>query len=96
MAIRFEWDPRKAGLNWRKHRVRFEEASTAFADPFSMTIDDPLHSEKEERLVLIGRSVRDRLLTVVHMELEDSIRLISARRATRRERKRYEENEKRS
>ena len=71
----------------------FDEASTAFRDPLSRTIDDSLHSEDEERLVLIGQSIRKRLLVVVHTEKEDRIRIISAKSATNKERSRYEENE---
>jgi uncharacterized DUF497 family protein len=92
MALRFTWDPRKAAANKRKHGIDFAEAATAFADPLSLTIPDPDHSEAEDRFLLVGRSVRERLLVVVHVErAADEIRLISARRATRRERAQYEE-----
>jgi uncharacterized protein len=93
MGLLFEWDPNKARLNVKTHGVSFDEASTAFRDPLSQTIDDPLHSEDEERFVLIGRSIQRRLLVVVHTERGDRIRIISARLATKRERFRYEENE---
>ena len=97
MALLFEWDPRKASANVGKHGVSFDEASTAFGDPLSMTIADPLHSEQqEERLVLIGQSIGGRLLVVVHTERRDRIRIISARLAAKRERLTYEEDEKRS
>jgi len=89
----FEWDPQKAKSNLEKHGVSFEEASTAFEDPLSLTISDPLHSIDEERMVLIGMSHRDRALVVVHTEREDNIRIISAKKATRKERKNYESNE---
>jgi hypothetical protein len=85
MGLEFEWDPRKARENLLKHGVGFEEALTAFADPLSIEIPDPEHSLDEERFVLIGRGARGRLLVVVHTERGDRIRLISARRATRRE-----------
>ena len=94
MALLFEWDPRKARLNIKTHGISFDEASTAFRDLLSRTIDDPLHSEGEERLVLIGHSIRGRLLVVIHTERGDRIRIISARLATGKERLRYEEDEK--
>lgn len=90
----FEWDPQKAKSNLKKHGVSFEEASTAFQDTFSLTIDDPLHSMDGERVVLIGMSNKNRLLVVVHTERGDNIRIISARKATKEERKNYESNEK--
>lgn len=92
-GLAFEWDAAKAAANLRKHGVGFEEAATTFADPLSLTIPDPDHSQPgEHRLVLLGRSLAGRLLVVVHVERGDSIRLISARAATRKERKSYEEN----
>ena len=92
MSLQFTWDPRKAAANLRKHGISFEEAATAFGDPLSVTIPDPLHSQSEERFILIGRSERSRLVVVVHLEVTDTvIRLISARPATRRERQTYEE-----
>ena len=91
--ILFEWDPNKAKKNIKIHDVSFDEASTAFRDPLSRTIDDPLHSDDEERSVLIGQSIRGCLLVVVHIERGDRIRIISARLATNKERSRYEENE---
>ena len=90
MPLTFEWDGKKAGSNARKHGLSFEEASTVFGDQLSLTIPDPAHSEKEDRLVTIGRSHRGRLLVVVHTERGDNIRLISARPASRRERRAYE------
>jgi uncharacterized protein len=91
MSLRFTWDPAKAAANLRKHGISFMEASTAFADPLSITIPDPDHSVGEERLVLIGRSDRQHLVVVAHAERGDLIRIISARPANRRERKTYEE-----
>ena len=93
MGLLFEWDQKKARQNIKMHSISFDEASTAFRDPLSITIDDPLHSKGEERLVLIGQSLRGRLLVVVHTERGDSVRIISARLATNKERLRYEENE---
>ena len=87
----FNWDPAKDRSNQRKHNVSFAEATTVFADTLSLTIPDPLHSELEERFVLVGHSYRGRLLVVVHTANEESIRIISAREATAREREDYEE-----
>ena len=92
MDLEFEWDPRKAAANLRKHGVTFEEAVSAFADPHSITIPDPDHSIDEDRFILIGRSAMERMLVVVHLERGDRIRLISARLAARRERRTYEED----
>ena len=91
MPLIFSWDPKKATANLEKHGVSFEEASTSFGDPLSITVGDPIHSEDETRFVLVGRSFRGKLLVVVHSEQESSIRIISARVATRRERREYEQ-----
>ena len=92
MGIVFEWDSRKARSNYAKHQVSFEEASTVFGDVLSLTIPDPSHSRPgEERFVTIGSSYVGRVLVVVHCDEAESIRIISARRAARRERKDYEE-----
>jgi len=90
MGLAFEWDERKARLNRRKHDVTFEEASTVFADPLSVTIYDPVHSEGGDRYIALGESQRRRLLVVVFTERGDRIRIISGRVATRRERTDYE------
>jgi uncharacterized protein len=92
----FEWDPNKAKENLEIHGVSFDEAGTAFRDTLSLTIYDPLHSEEEDRFVLMGNSHKDRLLVVVHTVRGDNIRLISARKASKKERKQYEENAKKS
>ena len=89
--LAFEWDPDKAKSNLAKHGVSFEEASTIFGDPLSLTIPDPAHSQTEARFVILGLSHLGRLLVVIHTERDDNIRVISARRASRRERKEYEE-----
>ncbi len=89
--MRFEWDRDKAKSNVSKHGITFEEATTVFGDPLSLTIPDPLHSQAEDRFVTIGVSSRQRTLVVVHADRGDDVRIISARVATRRERKRYEE-----
>lgn len=90
--LSFEWDIKKAESNERKHGITFDEASTVFADPLSPTIHDPLHSEDEERFVIIGGSHKNRMLTVVHTERGDNIKIISARNATKNERSYYENN----
>jgi len=90
MGLRFIWDTRKAEENLRKHDVSFQEASTVFSDFLSLTIPDPLHSKTEERLVIIGYSEKQRLLVVIHTEIGDVIRIISAQKATSYERKTYE------
>jgi hypothetical protein len=86
--IRFEWDPAKAAANARKHGVGFEEAATAFSDDFALVIDDPDHSDQEDRLVLLGLSAMSRLLVVVHAvrPAKDVVRIISARKAVKAER----------
>lgn len=90
--MRFNWDPTKHSTNQQKHGLSFEEASTCFLDPMHILIDDPDSSADEERLILIGTSSKSRLLVVVHLDLSsDLIRLISARKATKSERKQYEE-----
>ena len=91
MGLLFEWDPQKASLNVEVHGISFEEASTAFGDVLSQTIADPLHSQGEERFVLIGQSIKGRLLVVVHTTRGERIRVISAKSATRKERLSYEE-----
>lgn len=91
MSLVFEWDSVKAWQNAAKHSVTFEEAQTVFRDPLGGIIDDPLHSTDEQRLLLIGMSDRQRLITVMFTEKGDRIRLISARQVTRVERRNYEE-----
>jgi uncharacterized DUF497 family protein len=92
MPLNFEWDEHKAKSNLAKHAVSFEEASTVFGDPLSLTISDPAHSQSENRFIILGQSHRQRLLVVVHTDRGDNIRIISARQASRRERKNYEES----
>lgn len=86
----FEWDPVKAESNREKHGVSFDEATTIFGDPLEVTIPDPDHSEGEFRFLSLGRSSKDRVLVVAYTEREGRIRLISAREATSRERRKYE------
>jgi uncharacterized DUF497 family protein len=90
-VLTFEWDTTKATSNLAKHGVGFEEAATVFGDPLSFTIYDPAHSRAEARFIILGQSHQGRLLVVIHTERGDNIRIISARRASRRERKQYEE-----
>jgi uncharacterized protein len=90
--MQFEWDLFKAEINHRKHGVTFGEASTAFGDPLSITIDDPAHSEGEDRFILLGLTRANRLVVVVHTDRDGTTRIISARLATTRERRRYEQS----
>ena len=90
MSLTFEWNKNKAKGNIRKHGVSFEEAATVFGDPLSLTINDPLHSNEEERFIIVGESNKGRLLVVVHTEQGYKIRIISARIATRGEIRTYE------
>ena len=92
MPLNFEWDENKAKSNLAKHGVKFEEAATVFGDPLSITIPDPAHSQLENRSVILGHSHNQKLLVVVHTDRGDNIRIISARRASRRERINYEES----
>ena len=90
--LRFSWDARKARSNEQKHGVSFEEAQTVFFDDNALLLDDPDHSWDEKRFLLLGLSSSLRMLLVCHCFLEeDTIRLISARPATRRERRQYTE-----
>ena len=92
MALDFEWDNNKAKSNLRKHKITFEEASTVFGDALALTIPDPLSTRlEEERFITVGISYRQNLLIVVHCDREEKIRIISARKATKREKKEYEE-----
>ena len=91
MAYTFEWDAAKADNNRRKHGVTFDEASTVFGDPLAILLPDPDHSVREQRYLVLGMSNRRRLLVVAFAERPPRTRLISARRANRKERRRYEE-----
>lgn len=87
--MEFEWDPKKAARNLRKHGVSFAEAATVFDDPLSVTVPDPDHSAAEDRLIIVGQSHQRRLLIVSFAEREDRFRIISARELTRAESKAY-------
>ena len=89
-GLRFSWSDRKAAQNLKNHGVGFEEAATVFLDPLARQYDDPDHSQSESRFLLVGHSLAGQMLLVVHAEKGDTIRLISARRTTPRERRRYE------
>jgi uncharacterized DUF497 family protein len=89
--MEFGWDPQKAAANRKKHGVSFEEAVTALGDPLALTFDDPDHSIGERRSLTFGLSTDNQLLVISHTSRRTKIRLISARPATRRERKIYEE-----
>ena len=88
--MEFEWDPQKSDANFKKHGVSFHEASTVFGDPLAITFSDPDHSIGEHRFLTFGYSRLNRLLVVVHTERHGKIRIISARRTTKQERKIYE------
>ena len=93
MALAFEWDSRKAAANEKKHGVTFKEASTVFGDPLGWFQADETHTVDEERVRLLGRSSRNRLLAVLFTNRGDElVRVISARLATPRERRKYEED----
>ena len=90
--IRFEWDPIKDASNQKKHGISFSEAKTVFSDQFARLISDPDHSDDEERFILLGTSIDSKLLVVCHcIKTDESIRIISARKAENPERKIYEE-----
>ena len=92
MTLRFEWDPKNAAANLCKHGVSFEEALTVFSDPLARILDDEEHSSDEPREIIIGQSTKRLLLLVCFTDRRTALRLFSARRATSRERKDYEEN----
>jgi uncharacterized protein len=91
VALTFQWDLRKAAANVRRHEVSFEEAATAFADPLSLTISDPDHSDEEQRFILLGVTCHGRTAVVAFTERGDDIRIVSARPATASERRAYEQ-----
>ncbi len=91
--LRFEWDSAKDAANKRKHRISFEEAVTVFEDEHALLLEDEEHSEEEERFVLLGLSAASRILIVCHCyrESDEIIRIISARKADRLERREYQQ-----
>ena len=92
MSLLFEWDPIKAEANLAKHGVSFEEAMTVFADPLARIFPDEDHSVDELREIIVGHTARQQLILVNFIGVSDGVRLFSARKATRKERKDYEEN----
>lgn len=90
--MQFDWDNKKAATNLTKHGVSFEEAQTVFDDPFYVDFYDPNHSVAEERYIIVGVSQQKRLLVVAYTERHNTVRLISAREATRKEQADYEES----
>jgi uncharacterized DUF497 family protein len=90
--LQFEWDPRKAAGNLSRHGVSFHETATVFDDPLAITYPDPDHSRDESRHLTFGTSTNGNLLVVAHTEVRNTIRIISSRLATRKERKIYEKS----
>jgi len=89
--MKFEWDPQKADSNLKKHGVSFQEAASVFGDALSITYYDPDHSVREQRFITVGMSRSGRVLMVAHTDRGDKVRIISARKTTRQERRYYEE-----
>ena len=94
MALEFVWDPKRATPNELKHRVAFQEAATVFIDPLARIHADPAHSLTERREIIVGHSLQDRLLVVFFTERGTTVRIVSARQATRHERKDYEKRKR--
>jgi hypothetical protein len=94
MSLKFEWDRKKSTSNLSKHGVSFQEALTVFGDPLARIFDDEEHSAEEQREIIVGHSTKERLLVVCFKAHEESVRIFSARTATRKERNEYEENVK--
>jgi len=88
--MKFNWDDKKAKTNLKKHGISFDEALSVFLDPLASTIADPDHSQREHRFLTLGRTAKSKLIVVAHRDDADVIRIISAREATRHERKNYE------
>jgi len=91
MKLIFEWDEEKAKDNIQKHKISFEEAKTVFNDPFLLTFPDNEHSDNEQRYINIGTSIKGKVMILIHNERGDNIRIISCRKATKNERRTYEE-----
>ena len=89
--MKFEWDPKKATANVKKHGITFQEAATIFGDPLAITFNDPDHSINENRYITFGLSFQKRLIVVSHTERGDRMRIINARLMDRKERRIYEE-----
>ena len=93
VTLRFEWNPNKATRNLKRHEVSFDEATTVFDDPMFVTVIDDEHSDDEERYITIGLSRQARLLVVAHTDRAGQVRIISARKVTRKEEQFYAEAE---
>jgi len=91
MKLTFEWDEVKEAVNFRKHKVSFDEGKTIFSDPFLLTFPDEGNPEYEERYINLGLSIKGHVLVLIHTERQGKIRIISCRRATSKERRYYEE-----
>jgi uncharacterized DUF497 family protein len=91
--VNFEWDSGKARQNRRKLRISFQEAATVFGDPLALTYQDPDHSMSEQRFITVGMSSAGRVLIVAHVDRNENVRIVSARRATQSERQHYEEKD---
>ena len=91
MELSFEWDPKKAATNRERHGISFEDAISVFGDPLARVFGDPDHSDRESREIIVGHTTSRRLLVVCFVHRRDRIRIFSARRATRQERRDYEE-----
>ncbi len=92
VKLGFEWDEEKATENYHKHKVSFEEGVTVFSDPLSLTMEDPDHSRDEQRYLDVGTSEEGHVLVVSYTERDGHIRVISCRKASRKERRHYEES----
>ena len=92
--MEFEWDPKKANFNLKKHRISFDEAASVFEDLLAVVYEDPDHSADEQRFLMIGTSVQNQLLHIAFADQGDRIRIITARKVTKRERKLYEEEDR--
>lgn len=91
----YEWDPKKAAENLKKHEVSFDEATSVFTDPLALSFDDPDHSTDEQRVITIGTSNKDRIVFLAHADRgDDRIRIISARKATKTEAHDYQASRK--
>jgi uncharacterized DUF497 family protein len=91
----YEWDPKKARENIKRHKVSFDEATSVFTDPLALTFDDPDHSQEEQRYATIGTSRKQRIVFLAHVDRgDDHVRIISARSATATEAHAYQESRK--
>ena len=92
--MEFEWNPKKAKANLRKHHVSFEEATTVFKDTLAAIYEDPDHSVRERRFLMVGSSASQRLLHIAFADRGERIRILNARKVTKKERELYEKEER--